>query len=271
MDSFLSHAKNNATKYNWIRKITGTGREGVASLFQREPPSRSCSTGAIDLSRQQRLQNYGRAYDSFSHRETVSPGPVNTVLNPLPNLDESPRKYSEYLSPRSSSSMKSQSTSPEVKVLEYQPLLTVPGDGFHRHSFQSFETISTSDDSEDENEIPDNSQCIQILVGRAGIFKTTKFILIRLNNLLMDKHLTKKKLPIKFFILILGPRENNETFYEMGRVMASLCANQQFLLNLYRMTSKDDILLGIDAILNETMIIPPIEVSFYTKITETYF
>lgn len=147
-------------------------------------------------------------------------------------------------------------------VPEYEPLLTVPPDSIKRRSFQSFDSVSSSSDSDgDSNSYPENCECIQVLVGKAGIFKTTKFILIRLNNPLIDKHLTKKLLPVKFFILIIGPRETNETFLEMGRVMATLCANKQFLTTIYGLTKKDEILTAFDAILNETMIIPPIEVS----------
>ena len=245
------HARNNTPKYNWIRKLTVTGRDGVASLFQREPPSRSCSTGAIDASRQQKLQeNYSRAYDSFCQQDSNHLGPSIQI--------DSVRKKSE-----SVLLSKGNHSPVALNVPEYQPLLTVPQDPIQRSSFQSYEALSDISDSDDDNGILENGECIQILVGRAGIFKTTKFIFIRLNTPLVDKHLTKSKIPIKFFFLIIGPRENNETFLEMGRVIASMCANKQFLTNLYRLVSTEEILTGFDSVLNDTMIIPPIEVSIF--------
>ena len=156
-----------------------------------------------------------------------------------------------------------------LNVPEYQPLLTVPQDPIQKSSFQSYEALSDINDSDDGEQILEDSECIQVLVGRTGIFKTTKFILIRLNTPLVDKHLTKSKLPIRFFFLIIGPRENNATFLEMGRTMASMCANKQFLTSLYQLTSKEEILSSFDSVLNETMLIPPIEVKQFLTLVIT--
>uniref|UniRef100_A0A914QQY1 Anion exchange protein n=1 Tax=Panagrolaimus davidi TaxID=227884 RepID=A0A914QQY1_9BILA len=109
----------------------------------------------------------------------------------------------------------------------------------------------------DGHPLPEGSECIQVLVGKTGIFDETKFILIRLLQPLFDFHLTKKRIPIRFIVLIVGPVEANNLFLEMGRVFASLAANKDFLSSLYSMKNKKEMVRSFDSFMTSMTMLPP--------------
>lgn len=130
-----------------------------------------------------------------------------------------------------SSPLDSSQKLPCILLPDNEPLLLdvpkppVPSNSAHSlHSMKS--NVSGVSSQWEDHHIPDGAECVQVLVGRTGIFDETKFILIRLQKPLLDFHLTKKRIPIRFIVLIVGPVEANNTFLEMGRVFSSLAINK---------------------------------------------
>uniref|UniRef100_A0A914YZ22 Anion exchange protein n=1 Tax=Panagrolaimus superbus TaxID=310955 RepID=A0A914YZ22_9BILA len=223
------HAKNNQPSYNWIRKLTTTGRNNASMIFHRDPPTRCVSTSAIDMPNKLRNEFYCRAYGSFGHN--ADDQSMKTPMDTESSLE-------------SASSLAN--TSFKIPTITFQndsqtlldvPKPPVPSSSAHSlHSMKSnFSALSSQWDG---HPLPEGSECVQVLVGKTGIFDETK-------------------IPIRFIILIVGPVEANNLFLEMGRVFASLVTNKDFLSSLYSLKDKKEMVRSFDSIMNSMTMLPP--------------
>uniref|UniRef100_A0AC34GS05 Anion exchange protein n=1 Tax=Panagrolaimus sp. ES5 TaxID=591445 RepID=A0AC34GS05_9BILA len=244
------HAKNNQPSYNWIRKLTTTGRNNASMIFHRDPPTRCVSTSAIDMPNKLRNEFYCRAYGSFGHN--ADDQSMKTPMDTESSLE-------------SASSLANNSSTLKIPTITFQhdsqPLLDIPKPfvpSNSAHSLHSMKSnLSAFSSQWDGHPLPEGSECVQVLVGKTGIFDETKFILIRLLQPLIDFHLTKKRSPIRFIVLIVGPVEANNLFLEMGRVFASLVTNKDFLSTLYSLKDKKEMVRSFDSIMNSMTMLPP--------------
>ena len=120
--------------------------------------------------------------------------------------------------------------------------------------------MSVSDDDSQSHHtlvLEDDTEATAVLVGPLQSLEEPLLAFVRLKEATKLGNLLEVNLPVRFLFLLLGPLNCSLNYHEIGRSIATLMSNQDFLDALYTMKSESELLLAIDAFLDESIVVPP--------------
>ncbi|XP_065646668.1 sodium bicarbonate cotransporter 3 isoform X3 [Hydra vulgaris] len=108
-----------------------------------------------------------------------------------------------------------------------------------------------------KNLLSPNAEASSILVGEVDYLLQPITAFIRLHNSTLIRDLTEVSIPTRFLFIMLGPRLSYGNYHEIGRAISTLMSNDIFHDVAYKAKSKEDLITGIDAFLEQVTVIPP--------------
>ncbi|XP_053319300.1 electrogenic sodium bicarbonate cotransporter 1-like [Spea bombifrons] len=108
-----------------------------------------------------------------------------------------------------------------------------------------------------QKKIPEGTEAANILVGEVDFLTEPFAAFIRLKEATVLGSLTEIVLPSRFLFILLGPRNRNKAYHEIGRAIATLLTDELFRKTAYNALSKGDLIAGIDEFLDELAVLPP--------------
>ncbi|KAM7140312.1 anion exchange protein 4 isoform 2-T2 [Molossus nigricans] len=105
--------------------------------------------------------------------------------------------------------------------------------------------------------LPPGAEAGAVLAGELGFLAQPLGAFVRLRDPVVLGPLTEVPLPSRFFCLLLGPPTLGRSYHEMGRAMAVLLSDPQFQWSVRRVSNLHDLLVALDAFLEEVTVIPP--------------
>ena len=136
---------------------------------------------------------------------------------------------------------------PEMDLSEYTPELA--------------KAYSKSDLDDDEShhslEFDQSTEATAVLVGPLVNLKEPLLAFVRLKEATKLGNLLEVNLPVRFIFIVLGPTSASLNYHEIGRSIATLMSNQEFLESLYSMKTEKELLEAIDSFLDESIVVPP--------------
>ncbi|OAF68111.1 hypothetical protein A3Q56_04159 [Intoshia linei] len=101
------------------------------------------------------------------------------------------------------------------------------------------------------------SEAANILVGTIDYLEKPIVAFVRLLNSCVLGDVTEVYIPTKLFYLILGPKDPNHSYHEIGRAMSTLLSDEIFQEVAYKCNKTEHLLLGIEEFLDQCTILPP--------------
>ena len=105
--------------------------------------------------------------------------------------------------------------------------------------------------------LEDDTEATAVLVGPLQSLEEPLLAFVRLRAATKLGNLLEVNLPVRFLFLLLGPLNCSLNYHEIGRSIATLMSNQDFLDSLYTMKSESELVRAIDAFLDESIVVPP--------------
>jgi len=105
--------------------------------------------------------------------------------------------------------------------------------------------------------IPAGAEATVVLVGAADFLDQTIVAFVRLAEGVIIPTLTEVKIPVRFMFILLGPRETDLDYHEVGRSISTLMANTSFHKIAYKATEKRELLSAINEFLDDSIVLPP--------------
>ena len=103
--------------------------------------------------------------------------------------------------------------------------------------------------------IDPTSEAANLLVGTMDDLPHPIMAFVRLKDAMIIDNLCEVDIPTKFlFILLGGPNFGN--YYQIGRSFATLLSDEIFHEIIYRASTRDDLLIGLDEFLDMTTVLP---------------
>lgn len=123
-------------------------------------------------------------------------------------------------------------------------------------------SASTEDVRKGHNEtilkrIPVGAQGSSILVGDVDFLEQPATAFIRLAEGVVIPSLIEVNIPVRFIFILLGPKQANVDYHEIGRSISTLMANQQFHNIAYKADNRKALLSAINEFLDDSIVLPP--------------
>ncbi|KAI6652295.1 anion exchange protein 2-like [Oopsacas minuta] len=135
---------------------------------------------------------------------------------------------------------------PEINLSKYTPEL------------DKAITMTDEDDASHHSLVLDSStEATAVLVGPLESLEEPLLAFVRLKEATKLGNLLEVNLPVRFLFLLLGPINCELNYHEIGRSIATLMSNQDFLDSLYTMKTESELLTAIDSFLDESIVVPP--------------
>ena len=119
--------------------------------------------------------------------------------------------------------------------------------------------LSVDEDAQSHHTLvlEDDTEATAVLVGPLESLEEPLLAFVRLKKATKLGNLLEVNLPVRFLFLLLGPLNCSLNYHEIGRSIATLMSNQDFLDSLYTMKTESELVLAIDAFLDESIVVPP--------------
>uniref|UniRef100_A0A8C3WIV3 Solute carrier family 4 member 9 n=1 Tax=Catagonus wagneri TaxID=51154 RepID=A0A8C3WIV3_9CETA len=105
--------------------------------------------------------------------------------------------------------------------------------------------------------LPPGTEAGAVLAGELGFLAHPLGVFVRLRDPAVLGPLTEVPLPSRFFCLLVGPPTLGRSYREMGRAVAVLLSDPQFQWSARRASNLQDLLVALDAFLEEVTVLPP--------------
>ena len=106
-------------------------------------------------------------------------------------------------------------------------------------------------------EFDQSTEATAVLVGPLESLEEPLLAFVRLKEATKLGNLLEVHLPVRFIFVVLGPTKASLNYHEIGRSIATLMSNQDFLESLYSMKTEKELLEAIDSFLDESIVVPP--------------
>ncbi|XP_078345150.1 band 3 anion transport protein-like [Oculina patagonica] len=111
-------------------------------------------------------------------------------------------------------------------------------------------------ESDVKSKIPEGAEATTVLVGTLDELEQPVLAFVRLAKG-CPLNITEVSIPVRFLFVLLGPSSGEESYYEIGRSVATLMSDQAFHDIAYRADSREDLLTAINGFLDDTVVLPP--------------
>ncbi|XP_078535258.1 anion exchange protein 3 isoform X2 [Lissotriton helveticus] len=108
--------------------------------------------------------------------------------------------------------------------------------------------------------IPDDAEAAVVLVGCVEFLEQPTMAFVRLNESVFLESVLEVPIPVRFLFILLGPRQSNMDYHEIGRSIATLMSDKLFHEVAYMADDRQDLLNAINEFLDCSIVIPPSEV-----------
>lgn len=136
---------------------------------------------------------------------------------------------------------------PEMDLSEYTPELA-----------KAYSVTDLDDESSHHSlEFDQSTEATAVLVGPLEKLDEPLVAFVRLKEATKLGNLLEVHLPVRFIFVVLGPTNDSLNYHEIGRSIATLMSNQEFLESIYAMNTQKELLEAIDSFLDESIVVPP--------------
>ncbi|XP_014613871.1 PREDICTED: anion exchange protein 2 isoform X1 [Polistes canadensis] len=123
-------------------------------------------------------------------------------------------------------------------------------------------TSSNEDLKKGQNEhilkrIPAGAEATIVLVGAVDFLDQPTIAFVRLAEGIFIPAITEVKIPVRFMFTLLGPRNGDLDYHEIGRSIATLMANTSFHKIAYKANERRELLSAINEFLDDSIVLPP--------------
>ncbi|XP_068149698.1 band 3 anion transport protein isoform X2 [Drosophila tropicalis] len=105
--------------------------------------------------------------------------------------------------------------------------------------------------------IPAGAEATTVLVGAVEFLEQPTIAFVRLSEGVLMPTLTEVPVPVRFMFVLLGPRNFDLDYHEVGRSISTLMANEHFHGIAYRADDRKDLLSAINEFLDDSIVLPP--------------
>ncbi|XP_031828295.1 anion exchange protein Ae2 isoform X2 [Nomia melanderi] len=123
-------------------------------------------------------------------------------------------------------------------------------------------TSSNEDLKKNQNEyilkrIPAGAEATIVLVGAVDFLDQPTIAFVRLAEGVIMPSITEVNIPVRFMFTLLGPRNADLDYHEIGRSIATLMANTSFHKIAYKANERRELLSAINEFLDDSIVLPP--------------
>lgn len=112
-------------------------------------------------------------------------------------------------------------------------------------------------ESDVKSRIPEGAEATTVLVGTLEELDRSVLAFVRLSKGCNLGQVTEVSIPVRFLFVMLGPSEYKESYYQIGRSIATLMSDQTFHDVAYAADSREQLLGAIDDFLEDVVVLPP--------------
>ncbi|KAJ8687514.1 hypothetical protein QAD02_023308 [Eretmocerus hayati] len=123
-------------------------------------------------------------------------------------------------------------------------------------------TSSNDDIKRSQNEyilkrIPSGAEATVVLVGAVDFLDQPTIAFVRLAEGILMPAITEVTIPVRFMFTLLGPRNSDLDYHEIGRSISTLMANPAFHKIAYKANERRILLSAINEFLDDSIVLPP--------------
>ncbi|XP_058801506.1 band 3 anion transport protein isoform X2 [Phymastichus coffea] len=123
-------------------------------------------------------------------------------------------------------------------------------------------TSSSEDMKKGHNEhilkrIPSGAEATVVLVGAVDFLDQPTIAFVRLAEGIPIPAITEVTIPVRFLFTLLGPRESELDYHEIGRSISTLMSNRSFHQIAYKANERRELLSAINEFLDDSIVLPP--------------
>ncbi|XP_076649182.1 anion exchange protein Ae2 isoform X6 [Halictus rubicundus] len=105
--------------------------------------------------------------------------------------------------------------------------------------------------------IPAGAEATVVLVGAVDFLDQPTIAFVRLAKGVIMSSITEVNIPVRFMFTLLGPRNGDLDYHEIGRSIATLMANTSFHKIAYKANERRELLSAINEFLDDSIVLPP--------------
>ncbi|KAL7299340.1 hypothetical protein TKK_0007915 [Trichogramma kaykai] len=123
-------------------------------------------------------------------------------------------------------------------------------------------TSSAEDIKKGQNEhilkrIPSGAEATVVLVGAVDFLDQPTIAFVRLAEGILMPAITEVTIPVRFMFTLLGPRNSDLDYHEIGRSISTLMSNTSFHKVAYKANERRELLSAINEFLDDSIVLPP--------------
>lgn len=105
--------------------------------------------------------------------------------------------------------------------------------------------------------IPAGAEATTVLVGAVDFLDQPTIAFVRLAEGVFMPSLTEVNIPVRFMFILLGPKNGDLDYHEVGRSISTLMANTSFHKVAYKADERRELLSAINEFLDDSIVLPP--------------
>ncbi|XP_044014889.1 anion exchange protein 3 [Aphidius gifuensis] len=105
--------------------------------------------------------------------------------------------------------------------------------------------------------IPTGAEATVVLVGAVEFLDQPTIAFVRLAEGVLMPSITEVTIPVRFLFTLLGPRNADLDYHEIGRSISTLMANTSFHKIAYKANDRQELLSAINEFLDDSIVLPP--------------
>ncbi|XP_055701079.1 band 3 anion transport protein isoform X5 [Phlebotomus papatasi] len=105
--------------------------------------------------------------------------------------------------------------------------------------------------------IPQGAEATTVLVGAVDFLEQPTIAFVRLAEGITMPSITEVPIPVRFLFILLGPKNIELDYHEIGRSIATLMSNTHFHDIAYKADDRKDLLSAINEFLDDSIVLPP--------------
>ncbi|XP_029169549.1 band 3 anion transport protein isoform X2 [Nylanderia fulva] len=105
--------------------------------------------------------------------------------------------------------------------------------------------------------IPAGAEATVVLVGAVDFLDQPTIAFVRLAEGVLIPSITEVTIPVRFMFTLLGPRNADLDYHEIGRSISTLMANTSFHKIAYKANERRELLSAINEFLDDSIVLPP--------------
>ncbi|XP_032454774.1 anion exchange protein 2 isoform X8 [Nasonia vitripennis] len=105
--------------------------------------------------------------------------------------------------------------------------------------------------------IPSGAEATVVLVGAVDFLDQPTIAFVRLAEGILMPAITEVTIPVRFMFTLLGPRNSDLDYHEIGRSISTLMSNTSFHMIAYKANERRELLSAINEFLDDSIVLPP--------------